>query len=438
MSKQHDIIPVRGLSAEDEAMLQALYSRSSESVRVHLKKVEETGSADFMKDYYVGYNHQSIGDCGSSTVCLEGVSMLAAKAFQDNELYSGQESSTRYIDFSKQPRIDPMATLTSSGTEIQQAWIDFYTAAQEPLEKHLRNIYPKQEGEKGYKRAIKAKVFDILRGFLPAGATTQLSWHSNLRQFADKIKLLRHHPLAEVSHIAGDLLEVLQAEHPNSFGHKEYDDQEAYNAKIVGRLSYFEDTDLKSEDDFYFSTNIDKVELRQYAWALKERPQKTNLPLFLKDLGTCTFRYLIDFGSFRDVQRHRNGVCRMPILMTDSGFNSWYLDQLPPNLRAAAEELIAVQTAKIRSLACSVFIQQYYVAMGFNVPVRVTYGLPASVYVTELRSSRFVHPTLRRRAHQMRSCLLGAIDDLVLHCDMDPTDFDARRGLQTITKKEES
>jgi hypothetical protein len=32
--------------------------------------------------------------------------MLVAKAIQDNKLYSGQEASTRYVDFSKQKFIN--------------------------------------------------------------------------------------------------------------------------------------------------------------------------------------------------------------------------------------------------------------------------------------------------------------------------------------------
>ena len=39
---------------EASAMLQALYSRSAESVERHVEKVRERGSAKFMESYYVG------------------------------------------------------------------------------------------------------------------------------------------------------------------------------------------------------------------------------------------------------------------------------------------------------------------------------------------------------------------------------------------------
>ena len=80
---------------EDTAMMQALYSRSAESVTEHVAKVRQSGTGKFMEKYYVGYGHASIADCGSTTIFIEGVSMLVAKAVQDWPLYSGQETSSR-------------------------------------------------------------------------------------------------------------------------------------------------------------------------------------------------------------------------------------------------------------------------------------------------------------------------------------------------------
>ena len=78
-----------------------------------------------MANFYVGYGHKSIGDCGTITLFIEGISMLAAKAIQDWPLYSGQEASTRYVDFSTQAFIDPVATKDSQ--EILEAWRSFYS-----------------------------------------------------------------------------------------------------------------------------------------------------------------------------------------------------------------------------------------------------------------------------------------------------------------------
>ena len=70
------------IDGQAEAMLQALHSRSTGGIQSHLKVLEEKGAENFMDQFYVGYGHKSIGDCGSATVFVEGVSMLAAKAIQ--------------------------------------------------------------------------------------------------------------------------------------------------------------------------------------------------------------------------------------------------------------------------------------------------------------------------------------------------------------------
>jgi len=423
---------------QDMAMMQALYSRSAASVEEHVEKVKKVGSGNFMEKYYVGYGHASIADCGSTTVFIEGVSMLVAKAIQDWALYSGQETSSRYIDMSKQEIVDPIENKKSK--EILAKWMNFYTDNQSVVEEHLRNKYQKKptEDEGVYSRAIKARVFDILRGFLPSGVATQLSWHTNLRQAHDKLVLLHHHPLAEVREVAKLIHGQLKEKYSNSFGHEQYENQENYRHYTAENFTYF--SDKKYKGDFVARTNIKNNELNSYSRVTNRRPIKTGLPNFLADLGTVTFEFLLDFGSFRDIQRHRNGTCRMPLLTTKFGFNQWYLDQLPADLAKKANNLIKEQTAEIKSLASSGSsvskeYLQYYVAMGFNVPCKVTYGLPAAVYTTELRSGKLVHPTLRSIAHKMYKSIHKMFPKLVLHADLDLDDWDIRRGMQDIREK---
>ena len=117
-----DIFVIDDQHPEDLAMLQALYSRSPASVVTHLDKLKKSGSGNFMSQYYVGYGHASIGDCGATTVFIEQVSMLVAKAVQDNSLYNGQEASTRYLDFSKQTVVDPYNHPASAA--IQSRWME--------------------------------------------------------------------------------------------------------------------------------------------------------------------------------------------------------------------------------------------------------------------------------------------------------------------------
>jgi thymidylate synthase ThyX len=416
---------------EDTAMMQALYSRSAQSVTEHASKVKKSGSGKFMESFYVGYGHNSIADCGSTTIFIEGVSQFVTKAFQAHTLYSGQETSTRYIDMSTQSLIDPIDSKQSR--QVLSDWMTFYLESQDVVRAHIRRQFPLGLGEDEamYDKAVNARSFDILRGFLPGAVGTQFSWHTNLRQAHDSLDILAHHPLAEVRQVAAEVLAVLKSKYPNSFSHKTYKVSEEYRQFVGQDFTYYFDSIVP----FRFSTDISPDDVEKYRKVFERRPVKTNLPQWLLELGLVTFEFKLDFGSFRDLQRHRNGVCRMPLLTTELGFNDWYLEQLPDDVLIRAKKLIADQTATIAKLKCSPEKKQYFIAMGFNISCRVSYGLPAAVYTIELRSSNTVHPTLRRVVHQMSRALEQKFPVVKLHTDHSPDAWDIRRGAQDIVAK---
>ncbi|MFZ2706805.1 MAG: FAD-dependent thymidylate synthase [Minisyncoccia bacterium] len=435
------------IDAEAGAMLQALHSRSAKGIEDHLLILEERGAEKFMESFYVGYGHKSIGDCGSIDIFIEGVSMLVAKAIQDNQLYSGQEASTRYIDFAEQKFRDPIGTSFSG--EILEAWRTFYVNSKEELLAHLRAQFPRKEteNEATYEKAIGARSFDILRGFLPAGATTNLAWHTNLRQAADNLCWLRNHPLQEVRDVAVGIQSVLVERYPSSFSHKTYPASEQYYSGMMRDYKYFDGNgslaDFNSSDGFYAENQISVNFIRRYRNALESRPPKTDLPKILGECGNIYFSFPLDFGSFRDIQRHRAVIQQMPLLETQYGFERWYLRELPNVLLSRATELLHEQKRALSLLALegvgvSEEVLQYYTAMGYRTPNRVTGGLPALVYLVELRATRFVHPTLRLRAKQMAEYLQNAFgkEGLLLHLDQDPDRFDIKRGEHDIQLKE--
>ncbi|MEK7203098.1 MAG: hypothetical protein AAB653_02170, partial [Patescibacteria group bacterium] len=75
--------------------------------------------------------------------------------------------------------------------------------------------------------------------------------------------------------------------------------------------------------------------------------------------------------------------------------------------------------------------------LGFNVACKVSYGLPAAIYVLELRSMKSVHPSLRQIAHKMYYAMKEKFPNLKMRVDLEKDDWDVRRGLQDIIKKYE-
>lgn len=437
-----EIFIVDNMHPEANAMAQALYSRSPQSVVNHLKKIEEIGHEKFMDTYYVGYGHKSIGDCGSITLFIENISILAAKALQDWPLYKGQEASTRYLDMSKQKVINPVEHIEhcknkSLGKTIQDNWMSFYEKLIVEIIPELKKKFPIKDGEKEviYEKAIKVRAFDIARGFLPAGITTYASWHTDFRQAHDHLKYMENNPLPEIQAIGGAIREALKQRYPSSFSHKTYEEQEKYY-KLLSKYAYYDRETNALNDGFNYRSNVNTEGLEHYKDLLMSRPEKTELFFRLAKYGNITFDFPLDYGSFRDLQRHRNGVCEMPLLTTHHGFLPWYLEQLSPELREVAEALIEKQTKLIAELDCDNYTKQYYTAMGFTVACQVTYSIPQVIYVSELRSNKTVHATLRVVAQKMAEVLKEVVPYAALHVDTDPENWDIKRGTQDIVKKQ--
>jgi len=429
------------LSPEDLAMLQALYSRSPKMVEEHLAKVREVGAGNFMGSYYVGFGHASIGDCGATTIFIEGVTMLAAKAIQDWPLYSGQEASTRYMDFSNVPFENPLGT--AEGEAIQERWRAFYLNARERVREHILQKYPRNEGEdeKTYERAVTARCFDVLRAFLPAGAHTNLSWTTNLRQANDKLRWLSRHPDPSIAKLGQWILDASRSAYPNSFGADSLKTSreggraeavEEYTRRVM-KDDYFVDPSkwpFSADDRVWVAARVD--DSATFCSALTDRPRGAEIPPWLSEIGILHTHSLLDFGSYRDLQRHRSGTIRMPLLTTNFGFHPWYLEEMPADLRHEAEALIAEQREAIGFLYCAPVVAQNYVAMGFRVPCQVTQALPGFVYRMELRSSKTVHPTLRQMIHREAAWFRVRFPHIALYIDADPDSWTVRRGKQTI------
>ncbi|MFA5040085.1 MAG: FAD-dependent thymidylate synthase [Bdellovibrionales bacterium] len=461
-----DIFVVDDQHPEDIAMLQALYSRSPASVVKHLEKLKASGSGKFMDQFYVGYGHASIGDCATTTLFVEQVSMLVAKAIQDNPLYNGQEASTRYLDFSKQTVVDPYNTPETKN--IQTRWMEIYNRVLPLLTEGLKTRYPfdpaEYKSEKTWQNTCAARAFDIARSLLPVGTTTLLSWTTSLRAARDHLRRLKFHPLPEVRETAQKIFSQLYDKYPHSFnpGDMAVTDSpiDIYAAAIASRNSFVSADDLSyqfsptpdeiksvMEGDIVSRSNtVDLDALRKVeAKTLSMRPPYAPLPWRLEAYGRYNFLFLLDFGSFRDLQRHRNGVCQIPLIDGRFGLNPWYMEQFADLLSNAdsqqLEQDIAAQFSAIADLpkqiaAVTTMLSQYLFPMGTRVLVHASYSIPEVVYVGELRSNKTVHPTLRPIAQRMLKILNRDVHSIALHGDMEEDDWCTKRGEQTISGKE--
>jgi thymidylate synthase ThyX len=405
------------LDNEVTAMLQAMYSRSYASIVTRLPETKETNDSlkERLAKYYVSWGHKSVGQLGSTTVWIEGVSQLAAKAIENNKLFNGQESSTRYIDFSTQP----FAVSNEDQRYWQEKFRNFYIKVQPHLIDQLKVT------ELSYANSIKARSFDILRGLLPAGATTNVVFTGTFDTLNDHFGAMLYHPLEECRTIAKKVLAGLIKEYP-------------YATIPMEKLS--KTFEYLNSDHFYEESYIDFISNKYTDLLVRDpytvthyRNKFEKLPNGVSVTNTSTFYSTLDFGSFRDLHRHRNGNLNMPCLTTEFGFHSYYLDNLPDAFKQELATLIVDFEYYIEANKEHAFDKQYMIPMGYKVPFSYTSDLNQTMYILELRSAKTVHQTLRQEIMIWYKQFKRAFPNVSIHIDTTEDNWSLKRGTQTFS-----
>jgi thymidylate synthase ThyX len=456
---------------EVQAMLLAMYSRSYGPIADRLPDSEQSANEHKLKlgKYYINWGHKSVGQLGVTTVWLEGVSQLAAKAIENHPLFNGQESSTRYINYGTQPAIIPNSLDVEIQRELdywQTTWTDFYNKALPVVVKKLKKDYPFEEQYKHlplpelddpayikafttWENTIKARAFDKCRGYLVAGSVTNVGFLGTFDTLNDHFGEMLHHPCSEMRGIANEVLTKMKEKYPygtmpvdelfhrysyvdNSFFYTNGESCRSGHQVIVDR----EDLSSQNEAEQEFMNE----RLIKY---LTQRKKGQRIDRVTASKLMFTMRGYIDFGSYRDLHRHRAGVCDMRILTPGNGIHSYYSEDLSDELKAELEVISSNfsnwYTKTITHSPGSVYELQYSVPMGYMIHVTYKCDINQVLYLLELRSGKTVHNTLRHLIHEWGKVIYSSFGDSIkIHIDYDVDNFTLKRGTQTIVADTEN
>lgn len=354
------VIPSAELIGQPDlvAMLQAFYSRSHKPIEERLCELSDSTEVsaarikDSLSKFFINYGHASIGDCGVLPLFVEGVTMLTAKALQDNPLYNGQESSSRYINFAAQG-CSPY--LTAEQRAFHNKAIKAYSLV------HIRLM------QDCYNRGVPQKqaelyAFDKARGYLPATALTQLSLAYNFRQLRHQLwSIVETHPIEVVRKECRVILDHLLA---SQF--KDLFEKKPHTLK--------QDWFLSADEYHVISLGA-------------------NTPPWTSDLGipddyqpTEVFCFDLDYGSYRDLQRHRSAHIRSTMPCNTGKVHPYY------------EEATSVLNEEEESEVRSLFVESEdpcLSLLGNVVHVGMNISLSKFKYLVALRTQPTVHHTLR-------------------------------------------
>lgn len=438
------------------AMLQAKYSRDPGTVLRHIKDLEaaQDRGKKFMADYYVGYGHRSIARCDGLTLFVEGVSILAAMWLVHTPKFNGQECSTRYLDFLRQGYL--LGLLSEEDRAACEKMITeclaFYEKSMEVQKDYVRSLNACPEGTStaNYERTVKAKAFDVLRGFLPMGMRTNVAITMNMCDFEDHVLTLMANPLAEVREVGATMLEVLRKVEPETFSRTPSEETIELLRQEIVELSEMP-IDLASPTAYplrggFFDLTIHKPNaFRAMCRAVRASMASTRPHLVHRDYESCATGRLVaemDAGSLRDIKRHTSADHRVGVIGCDLGFEEWYVSSLAPELQEEARKMIALVTEahsailKRSKVAYTDWELQYMVPLGFKAQVDMCAGMRSWSYILPLRSGTTVHQTLRVVA----GAALEAISEnspLDLGAKSTAEVFDLKRGTQDILRKED-
>jgi thymidylate synthase ThyX len=460
---ERPIFALRNLPEEVVAVLFAYYSRSRESLRRNLLKLIQNNDLDlerrltwadlqqddlslakqkakeFHEKWVVGYGHASVAEHAVAHLAIEDVSIVASKVIEDSRLASFTEKSTRYVVFDRdkfyrEPRISasPHAGLYE---ETCAFLLHTYTRLMDHVTAAVRAETPRGERqtERAHEAACRAKACDVLRYILPAATLTNIGMTVNGRALEHLLIKLLSHPLAEAREVGSRMKVETREVIPTLI---KYADTSAYlrdtgdamevlagrllagvapaEAPLVSLVRYPEDAEERLVAALlygYAAQPLAQIEERVRGLSREEKAQVIDQylqrrgphdqPLRALEHLSYTFDILVDFGAFRDIQRHRM------ITQTPQESTSIHGYSTPPEIArygvsADFDECMTRAQSAYKTLARDLPREaQYVLPLAFRKRVLFTWNLREIHHFVQLRSGRQGHVSYRQIAQQV-------------------------------------
>lgn len=451
------VYALRGLPPEVVAVLFAQVSRSAAGFRENLLELmEEDGlplppastagfqqarASAFHEKWVLGYGHSSVAEHATLHLAVEDLSILAAKALEEARLASFTEKSSRYQVFHA-GRFHVPAEWRGLPEEEEALGLvdDLYAAYGRLYKTRLAELEaqgrPEALSPRAWRQALHAGACDTARYLLPAGARTSLGMTVNARSLAHLIRRLRAHTLEELRAL-GEALEeegrqitpvLLKHAHPSDYQRGLPDLLKACLPAAVEaaqttppRVRVLDVTPQGEQRvlaDWICQVHDLPLEAaRQLAEALDKQAVATLFQQILGGRGphdaapraleqaSVTVEFCLDYGAFRDLQRHRLASQTLTPLGCRWG---WELpDELLDHPMRAEVEGLLERAASVweRLERHHPQAAAYCVPLAFRYRFVMTFNLREADHLIRLRSTAAGHASYRRAAWDLHRAI---------------------------------
>ena len=415
---------------------------------VGLRRAEELYDRVFFE-----YGDDSVAQLGGVHLACEQASNVLTKMLEWGRLMAYLEQSTRYIAYDA--RIggryrfhrDPDVLMSSLGTRYvgdMDRLFDTYAEMLPRMQDFYRERFPKSADDSDfvYRQAIRAKAFDALRGILPAASLSNVGIYGTGQGYEQLLLRLRASPLPEDRAYADLMLVELRKVVPSFLKRVDLEDRGvAWSnyletnrtnmdevaarlfpastpvdpAPIVRLLDFDPDAEVKLVTAMLYahlSLPEDQIERRVRAMStddrlavvrayVGDRTNRRHKPgRALERLG-YRFDVLVDYGAFRDLQRHRMLTIEWQVLTPQHGYTR------PDAIDAAGEQAgfdgAMERSAGLYEALAERFPAQatYAVALAYKVRFVMQFNAREAMHMLELRTTPQGHAVYRQVGQEM-------------------------------------
>ena len=442
------------------------------------------------------YGDDSVAQLGGVHLACEQASNLLTKVLEWGRLMSYLEQSTRYISYDSRfggryrYYRDPEIMESSFGARYigdMDRIFDTYAHLVPQMQDFVREQFPKHpdDGDFVYRQAVKAKAFDALRGLLPAASLSNVGIYGTGQAYEALLLRMRSHPLPESRYYADLMLRELRKVIPSFLERVDREDRGVVwseylqetredTADVVAALfpegsivdpsptvrlvDFDPDGEVKMIASMMYphsTMSEDQLERRvagmnhedRMAVArayVGDRRNRRHKPGRALERPFYRFDVLVDYGAFRDLQRHRMLSMDWQNLSPHHGYISSPLVNAA-GMGAVYEEAME-RSAALYDLLVDDFPDQasYAINLAYKIRFNMNINARSAMHLIELRTTPQGHPSYREVGQEMHRLIAEeaghtVISEMMKFVDhTDETDLERLQSERRAQEKRQS
>lgn len=400
---------------------------------------------------FSGYGDDSVAQLGGAHLACEQSSNLLTKILERGRIAAYLEQSTRYIYYDQKlgqryrylvpPELKNSSLKSEFVTEMDRLF-DTYSEVVRACKVHFEERFPRQpEDSPGvWRSSIRAKACDAARGLLPAATTSNLGIFGTGQAYEAMLLRMRSHPLGEARDYAGMMLEELRHVIPSFVRRVDVPERggvwseyfsnirselEDISGRIDGEPDDVPEVQLTEWDAdaerklaaaaLYEVSDLPDSQLTAMASKMSDEDVKKILTAYVGDRSNrrhrpgrafersfYRFDILSDFGSFRDLQRHRMLTIDWQRLTPDFGYSvpeAVEENGLTDTWNESMDRMTTLH-GKI-SDGFGADVAQYVVPFAFRLRYYMHLNVREAFHLLELRTDQQGHADYRRICQEM-------------------------------------